>query len=506
MRNVLVAWLGQAFSVLLSFVTRSVFAHLLAMEYMGLENLFSNVLTILSLAELGVGSAIVFSLYEPLAKNDTAKIKSLMRLFKRAYQLIGTLVAILGFILSFFIPVLIKEAPDIPYLNLYFLCFVANTSVSYFFASYKGALIMADQKKYLVSLIQYGGQILMCAAQIAVLFLTRNYFLFLFCMIGSTILQNFVTWRLADRMYPYLKEKNVDPVDPETLTSIKKNVFALVLHRMAGVANSPASSLIISTFVGINAIAVYGNYMLVYNSLSRILDQTFDAITAPIGNLGVSESSERQYEVFKTCFFVNALLYAIVSSGLLCLFNPFVALFFGENYLFPMTLVVLIVLMFFLRGLRTAALTFTNAYGLFWHTRWKAVIETIVMLAASLVLVQYFEIAGVIVANIVSIVCVASVYEGHMLYKHGLHRSSRAYFVKFYLYFFVSFALAALSFAACGLIPGTGIVSFLAKGVVSVAVPLAGFIVMFRKTCEFAETASLARRVVGKMAGKFKKS
>lgn len=505
MRNVLVAWLGQAFSVLLSFVTRSVFAHLLAMEYMGLENLFSNVLTILSLAELGVGSAIVFSLYDPLAKNDTAKIKSLMRLFKRAYIAIGLVVAALGLVLSFFIPVLIKDVPDIPYLNLYFLCFVFNTSISYFFA-YKGALIMADQKKYVVSLIQYGGQSVMCLAQIAVLLLTQNYFLFLACMIGSTVLQNLIIWKLADRMYPYLKEKDIDPVDPETLTAIKKNVFALVLHRLAGAASNPASSLIISTFVGINAIAIYGNYMLVYNSLARILDQTFDAITAPVGNLGVSESSERQYEVFTTCFFVNALLYTVISCGLLCLFNPFVGVFFGENYVFPLSLVGLIVLMFFLKGLRTAALTFTTAYGLFWHTRWKALIETAVLLILSLVLVQYFEIAGVIVASIISTTFVSSIYEGYMLYKHGLHRSSRSYFAKFYLYVVFAFALAAIAYGLCSLIPGAGVLIFLAKGVVGVVVPLLGFGIAFRKSREFAETMSLARRMTSKVTQKLKKN
>ncbi len=173
MRNVAVAWLGQALSVLMSFVARGVFAHLLSSDYLGLESLFANVLTILSLAELGVGSAIVFSLYKPLAENDTAQVKALMRLFKRAYIVIGVSVAVVGCALTPFVDVIIKDVPDIPLIKLYFLMFVANTSVSYFF-SYKGSLIAADQKKYIVSLVQYSFQILMCIAQVAVLLATHN--------------------------------------------------------------------------------------------------------------------------------------------------------------------------------------------------------------------------------------------------------------------------------------------------------------------------------------------
>ena len=287
-RNVLVALGGQAFSIILAFVTRGIFARQLSLEYMGLENLFSNVLTILSLADLGVASAIIFALYRPLAEENHEQVRAIMRLFRNVYVIIGLVIIAAGLVLTPYIDVLIKDTPDIPYLKLYFFMFVANTGISYFF-SYKGCLIAADQKKYIVSLNQYAFQIVMCIAQITVLFVTHNYFLFLCCMVGSTLLQNISISIIANRMYPYiLKGKGKPKVDPETIDQIKKNTFAMVLHRVAGVANTPASSLILSSFVGIHAIALYGNYMLVVNSMTRVVDQIFDAVVAPLGNLGVT--------------------------------------------------------------------------------------------------------------------------------------------------------------------------------------------------------------------------
>lgn len=501
MRNVLVAWLGQAISVLMSFVTRGVFAHLLSADYLGLENLFASVLTMLSLAELGVGSAIVFSLYKPLAEGDAAQVKALMRLFKRVYIAIGITIAVVGCALTPFVDVIIKDVPDIPLLQVYFLFFVANTSVSYFF-SYKGSLIAADQRKYIVSLVQYSFQVLMCIAQIVVLLTTRDYLLFLVCMVSSTLLQNIVISTVADRMYPFLKEKDVDPVDRETLTTIKKNVFAMIMHKTASVAGNPANSIILSMFVGLTPLAAYGNYMLVINSLTRIMDQTFDAITAPVGNLGVLESKERQHEVFKTCFFVNVLFYTLISVVLLCLFNPFISFAFGEQYVLAEWLVCMIVLLFYLKGLRTAALTFITAFGLFWYTKWKAVLETVLLLVLSVILVQPFGIAGVVTSGLISTTLISSTWEAVTLYKRGFGRSAARYFVLFYAYTAFSCVLAALAYGACLLVPFAGIGGFVVKGLVALAVALGGFSLAFGRTEAFRQTAGMVKRLLSQVRGK----
>lgn len=494
-RNVLVAWCGQVVSILLSFVTRGVFAALLSMEYMGLENLFSNVLTMLCLADLGIGSAIIFALYDPIAKNDVEKVKALMRVFRIAYTTIGVVIAFIGFALAPFVSLLIQDAPDIPHLSVYFLCFVLNTAISYFF-SYNGSLIYAYQKNYIVVAIQYGFQIAMYGFQIVVLLATHNYFLFLVTMMCSTLLQNIVIAKTADRMFPYLKSKDVARVDKDTMSAIKRNTFALVLHKISGALSVSSGSLFVSAFVGINAVAMYGSYMMVINSLSRIMDKAFDAITASVGNLGVAESVDHQYSVFKTSFFINALAYCVLCSGLLCCFNPLVRVWLGEAYEFPVSTVVLFVVWFYVKGIRGAEQSFTSAYGLYWFSRYKAVAETVSLVALSYAFVVVGGINGVLIAGIVTMGGVAMTIEVYVLYKHGFQgKRLKDYVVRFFAYALCSAVLCALSYWLCSLVPLDGVSRLAACGVVSVFVSLVGFLLAFCMREEFRDFVRLVRRL-----------
>lgn len=504
-RNVFAAWGGQALLAVSQFIVRAVFVACLAQEYVGLETLFSSVLTVLTLADLGVGSAIVFALYEPLAKGDRAAIKSLMRLFKRAYIIIGCVIIGIGLALSPFIHVLLgDDAPDIPYLELYFFCFVLNTGISYFF-SYKASLIMADQKSYVVYLIRYAVSFLMAAAQVAVLLLTRDYLLFLACMIASTLIQNILTAIKANKMYPYILEKDVEPIDPEVLDGIKKNVLGLIMHKVAGVASTPVSNIVITKFVGIATTSIYGNYLLVVNALTSITSRLFDSVIASVGNLKASESEERSYQIFQATFFINAFLYAMVCGGLLCSFNAFIDIWVGKSWEFPLDVVILIVLLFYVKGMRNTALTFTSAYGLYWYTRWKAVLEAVSLPALALILVFPLGIKGVLIAGIASSVCIATMYEAWAVYRHGFHRPLRRFAFAYLKFTAVSFSSIALSYALCMLIPVGGVLAFLLYGFIGVAVPGAIYLLLFGRTSEFAELKRQAGGIFSRVAGKFRK-
>jgi len=488
-KNVAVAWAGQAFSVLLAFVARGVFAHYLAQDYLTLENTFSNVLTILSLAELGVGSAIVFSLYEPLAVGDKEVVKSLMRLFRRAYIAIGVTVAVVGLGLSFYLDFLIKDMPDLPNIRLYFLCFVANTSVSYFF-SYKGLLLGADQKQWIVSIYTYAFQAAMSIAQIVVLMITRSYLLFLVCMIASTLLQNICISIATDRAYPYLKEKDIKPIPKDTSHVIKQNIVGLLIHRIAGIASTPLSSLAVSMFVGARAIALFGNYMMVTNAISRIIQRFFDAITASIGNLKVTESEERSHQVFLATFLINACIYAGITVPTLCLFDPVVEVWLGADYILPKGTVILVVALFYLKGMRSTVLSFTSAYGLFWQTKWKAIIETVVMVALTFALVMGLEIDGVLWAGILSNIFVSTTIEAYLQYKYGFHRSPKRYFALWLIYTAVILGIGAGCFVLCGMLPPMGLaLTIIVRLFLSVAITVVVFALIFHRTAEWKEAA-----------------
>ena len=495
-RNVLVAWGGQIVSILLSFVTRGVFAYYLSQEYMGIETLFSNVLTILCMADLGIGSAITFALYGPIACGETEKIKALMRIFKIAYVTIGVAIACIGFGIAPFISLFIENAPDIPHLEIYFLFFVLNTAVSYFF-SYKGSLIYAHQKNYIVVLIQYSFQIAMYALQLAVLFFTQNYFLFLSCMLLCTLLQNICLAHTANKMFPYLRESNIEKVDKKTLDGIKKNTFALILHKISGALSVSSGSLFISAFVGLVPVGIYGSYMMVINALGRLVDKAFDAITASVGNLGATESKKHQYDVFKTSFFINALIYSVLASGLVCCFNDLIVLWLGHSYEFPFVTVVLLVVWCFVKGVRSAEQSFTSAYGLYWFTRHKALAEAISLILLSYVFVNIWQVNGVILAGVLTMGLIATTMEVYMLYRHAFADEWMGYYwIRYGLYFVVTVALSAVACFICSLVSFTGIAALLLKAVIAVVVSLSGFLLLFSKTEEFASTMNIVRRFI----------
>lgn len=502
LKNIGAIWIGQVVSILCTFAVRMVFVRYLSQDYLGLETLFSNVLSILALAELGVASAIVFSLYEPLAKDDHEAVKSIMRLFRRAYTVIGIVIAIAGCALAPHIEMFIGEAPDIPYLHAYFLFFVANSSVSYFF-SYKASLITADQKNYVVSLIRYGFQVLLCIAQMLVLVFTQNYFLFLTCMLVATLGQNICFSAVANKMYPYIREKDIQPIDPDVLGTIKRNVSGMIIHKTSSVVNAPVNGVVLSAFSNLATLAIYGNYLLVMNTLGKIVDQMFDAIVSSVGNLNVTESKDRQYEVFRTSFFVNAMIVGALTACYLPLVSPFIEFAFGPEYLFPFDIVILYAIWFYFRGIRDAALSFVSAYGLYWQTKWKALAETIFLLCTTIPLTYFFGIRGLLVANIIVQVCVSLLFEGLIMHKHGLMRGAGKYFASAAVYSFFALVLCIVCTFIVSLIPGSPVIRFLLGGVVCVIIGFGGYFLAFHRTRECHEVVGIARSLFGRL---FKKN
>ena len=220
-KNIKYALIGQMLALLVTFVSRIVFVTVLSAEYLGINGLFTNILSILSLAELGIGTAIVYSMYKPIAENNVEKIKSLMKLFKKTYTLIGLIIIALGIMLVPFLHFFIKDIPEVDYINLIFIIFVVNSAISYFF-SYKRFLIIANEKKYIASLYRYAIFIAMSIFQIIILYATQNYILFLSVELVATLSENILVSLRADKMFPYLKEKNILPLEAKEKIEIKK--------------------------------------------------------------------------------------------------------------------------------------------------------------------------------------------------------------------------------------------------------------------------------------------
>ena len=278
--NLVTAVVGQVISLFLSLIARMVFTRYMAQEYLGLSGLFTNILSVLSFVELGIGPAITFSLYKPLAENNTEQVKSLMYLFKRAYQII----LVSGVFFIPFYPFFIKDISGVTNLDLIYLLYVANTGISYFF-SYKITLIIADQNQYIRNFVHYGVLFITNIAQIVILIFTQNYILFLICQVVFTFSENLWLSYVADRKYPYLKEQNINKLSRDELQPIVRNIKAMVFHKVGSVVVSSTDNLLISKFLGLAISGLYANYALILSAINTILAKVFDAVVASVGNL-----------------------------------------------------------------------------------------------------------------------------------------------------------------------------------------------------------------------------
>ena len=483
-KNITVNLISQLLGVVLSFVCRTVFIRTLGETYLGVSGLFSNILSLLSLAELGIGTSIIFSMYKPLAENDHRKIGALMGLYKRAYHVVGLIVAGAGLALTPFYRFFISGSPGIPNLTLIYLLYVFNSAITYFF-SYKQNIILADQKGYLCTLYQYGLCIVQNAIQIFVLFRTKNFILYLCVQILFSFLTNFFLAIKADRMYPYLKRYRNAKLAKADRDSIFRNIRAMFMNRIGGAIVNGTDNLLISKFFGLISVGIYSNYFLITNTLNNLTAQIFNGIIASVGNLGAVENRRKSYEVYLSINFAGFWIFGFCSVCLFCLLNPFIRLWMlwtgkGEELLFPMTVVFLIVLNFYATGMRQTTITFKNALGLFWYDRYRAIVEAAVNLGMSILLARQIGISGIFLGTFLSTVMVDLWVEPSILFRHGFHRSATPYFIRYAFYTALIFAIGSCTWYLCSLVPGYSFASFAAKCGICLVFPNLFLFLIFR--------------------------
>lgn len=436
---------GQLFTSLLQFVCRSVFISLLGAKYLGVNGLFSNILSLLSLAELGIGPAIVFSMYKPIAENDERHVARLMNFYKTAYRVVALVVAVIGVTLTPFLDFFIADGGDIKNLRLIFLLILSNTVVSYLYA-YKGSMLSADQKAYAVVIIRNIFAVVQNIAQIIVLLLTGNFLLYLITQIITTLLGNFVQAKYVDKKYPFLVEYKSEKIDRDERRDIIKRVQGMMMHKVGGFVLNSTDNLVISKFVGVIAVGIYSNYLMIINMLKSFLSHITHALTASVGNLIASEDKQKVHNIFGTLQFVYFWIFSFCFISSWVIFQPFIELWIGSEYLLDRWTLLLVLLNFYLTGYQDCVNTFINATGLFWETRHKPIAECVINLGVSIALAYKFGIVGVFIGTLASFVCTFWI-NPVLLYKKYFDKGLFKYFMRFALYLTLTVAIAfALDF------------------------------------------------------------
>ncbi len=498
-RNIAFAYIGQIATALMAFILRTIFISILGKTLNGVNGLYTSILTLLSMAELGIGTALNFALYAPVDRGDKEKIKSYMQLYRKAYHTIGFVVAAIGLILVPFLKYLIKNPLGQTERDLicYYLIFLFNT-VSTYFVSYKYSLVNAEQKNYIQTNINTITKLVVMVFQIIILLTTRNFYAYLLTDAAIQLLQKFFVNAYLNKLYPYLLEKDVKPLSKAESDVIWNKTKALVLHKVGDSARLSTDALIISAFIEISVSGMVDIYTQVVTTFSNFVNIIFNSVISSFGNLIATESKEKQYEVFKIYRFAAAWFYGFSATGFLVLLTPLVDLWLGEDFLLPSLAVGLYLTDYYFKGDRIVLSNFKTAAGVFEQDKYLALIQGIVNLILSITLVQVMGLAGIYVGTVVSGL-IANLTKPFIIYHVCFDRKVASYYVDTIKYFAVVAAVFVVSkLISIKVLANLSIPTFILMGIIIAVLFNGTFILLFRKTNEFNYMKNLFMKKIKK--------
>lgn len=400
-KNIIVALICNVITIIVGFIAQSIFVKTLGMEYSGLNGVFLNIISMLSIAELGIGSAIIYNLYKPIAENNIPKIRQLLNFYKKSYNIIALVILIIGICIIPFINIIIGENNITENIYIVYFIFLADSVVSYLVA-YKRTIIYANQKNRIVDIVHLLYTLAMNAMQIVILLLSKNYILYLMIKVICRIIENLVINLIANKMYHELVKKSDEKLDAETLNDIIKKVKALIMHQIGGYIVLGTDSIIISNFFGLSTVGIYVNYNLIIAAANILLSQFFSSVTASVGNLLVENDPKKSFSVYKKIMFFNFWIYGLASIGMFFAIDMFIELWIGGQYIFAQAIVFTLSLNFYAQGMRRTMQTFALAGGICHENRFIPLVEAIVNLVASIILAKLLGVIGVFLGTILS--------------------------------------------------------------------------------------------------------
>lgn len=497
LKNIYTGLLGQIITLIVTFLTRTIFIKILGNTYLGVSGLFGNILTLFSLAELGVGQAITFSLYKAIANDEKEKICGLMNLYKKVYTYIGTFILVIGMFITPYLHFIIKDINSIPNINIIYVLFVINSASSYFYV-YRSTFIIANQKNYIINKINYIFLIIINFIQVIILLLTKNYLLYLISQIILSIVQNIYISKKCLNLYPFLKDAYKYELDKKEKNSIFKNIKSLMIYKIGTLSLNSTDNIIISSFLSISYVGLYSNYNLIVVSVNGFLSSIFASLTASIGNLVSKENIEKQKFMFDVINFATFWVYGVCSVCLFILMTPFIDLWIGKEFILNTHVIFIIVLNFYLGGLLFAPYTYRQTLGLFLYGKWRPIVSAVLNLIISIILVQYIGLAGVLWGTAITRLLTNIWYDPYTVYKRGFNQSSRRYFIKYIEYLGVTLTCGILSYIICSFININNIYTFIAKSIICIIITNIIFLLLYFRTEEFKYLFNIIKNILSK--------
>lgn len=481
-RNFIYAVILQIVKIALMFLVRIVFVYQLGEEYLGVNGLFTNVIGILSLADLGITTALMYSLYKPLAENNEQKIKEYIDYFRKVYYVISLIITLIGIAIIPFLKYLVNLPSEMPDIYLYYILLLANSVISYLFI-YKTTLLSADQKMYIINRYDIIFQFVLSLMQIIILVVWKNFIGYLASNIICTILSNIMKAIKVDKIYPYLKKKDKTSLSKQEKKQIFSNLFSLSFYKIGGIIQTNTDSIITSIFVGTVTVGYYSNYSTIILSVTNFLTMIFTSLKASVGNYLVSKKDEEQIKLFNLLEVYNYWLVAFCSICFIVLIPDFINICFGEQYILSLPVLIWAVLNFYTSNIRQALWTYRETMGVFKKTKYTTIVTAIINIGLSILLAKFFGLSGVIAATVIARMIYAWWKEPLVIYKDYFKTSPMPYFITYIKRVVLLFAMSGITYIVAIIIPVPNIyINFLLKGIVCIIVPVIIFFIIYRKS------------------------
>ncbi len=469
----------------------------MGVQYLGLGSLFRSIIQVLNLAELGIGSAMVFGMYKPIAENDETTICALMKLYKTYYRIIGVIIATIGVIITPAIPYLIKE--DIPAeLNVYILYYLnlGATVLSYWLFAYRNSILLAYQRIDIISKISLISNSIQYAIQLIILFYIKNYYLFLIVALFTQVLNNLLTAYKSIKMYPQYQPKG--NISADLKMQINRKVKDLVTAKVGAVVDGAADTVVISSFLGITTLAIYQNYYYILTALISMISIIFNAIRAGIGNSLITETKEKNFGDFKKFSFMLSWILGFCTCELVCLYQPFMKLWVGEELMLNFRIVICLCLYFYIFEMSQFMITYKDAAGIWHEDRYRSIITATLNLSLNIFMVRKIGLYGIILSTVLATCIVGVPWLIHNIFSLMFERKN----MKEYIFLLVESLLvtggvSVICYLICSAIKGDGLLVILIKGVVCSVVSNVSFLVVFRNKKEFVVSLEYIKRIFG---------
>ena len=495
-RGIVYGVANKVATLVLPFFVQTVTIRTLGIEYVGIKGLFSSILAVLSLSELGIGTAIVYNMYKPIAENDIDTIGALLKLYKKLYRIIGAVVLCFGLAITPFLKLFIKgDYPSEINLQYVFLLYLTNTVLSYWLFAYKSSLLSAYQRTDVISIIGTVTQALTCAFQIVFLLHTRNFYVFLYVSIIFTVFNNIIISICADRMFPEVKCRG--DISDDLKEKIKTNVAGLVIGKVSGTTRNTFDSIFMSMFLGLTQAAIYANYFYVLSALNGFTGIVSTSLLAGVGNSIAIESKETNFKQMMILHTSYLIISGWMAICMLCLYQPFMQLWVGKDFLFPGYVMVLFPIYFYISKLGDIRAVYADGAGLFWENRHRNILEGVANIILNYLFVKRWGAFGIVLATIITLFFFGFLGSTIVIFKHYFEHGMKEYLFTSLFYLSVTSGVGGIVYFAFSRIPiYSPLIALIVRAICCVTVIPAFYLLAISNRRDFKESYCWLKRVL----------